>query len=49
MEKNIKEKRKEQRLRKKHKGEGQGGCDIGSKREQEDEETALEEEVILDN
>ena len=41
MEKNIKEKRKELGLRRKHKGEGEGCCDKGSKRE-------VEEEVAVD-
>ena len=47
MEKNIKEKRKELRLRKRHKGEEEGCHDRGSKREEE-EEKALEEEVAPD-
>ena len=48
MEKNIKEKRNELRLRKQHKGEGEGCCDIRSKREEEDEEKAPEEESMPD-
>ena len=45
MEKNIKEKRKELRLRKQHKGEGEKCCSRGSKREEEEEE----EEKVLEN
>ena len=44
----IKEKRKELRLRKQHKGEVEGCCDKVSKREEE-EEKALEEDVVPNN
>ena len=47
MEKNIKEKRKDLRLRMQHKREREGCCNRGSKREEEEEEEALEEEDTL--
>ena len=42
-------KRKDLRLRKKHKGEREGCCERGSKREEEEEEKALKEESMPDN
>ena len=48
MENNIKEKRKELRMRKQHKGEGEGCCDKGSKREEEEGEKEMKEEVASD-
>ena len=48
MEKNIKDKRKELRPRKQHKGKREGCCDRRSKREEEDKEKALEEEATPD-
>ena len=48
MEKNIKENKNELRLRKQPKGEGEGCCDKGSKREEEDEEMTLEEKATPD-
>ena len=48
MEKNLKEKRKELRLRKQHKGKREGCCDRRSKREEEDKEKVFEEEAALE-
>ena len=45
MEKNIKEKRKELRLREKHKGKREGCCDKRSEIEEKYKDKALEEEV----
>ena len=48
MEKNIKEKRKELRPRKQHKGKGEGCYNKISEREEEDKEKAPEEQALLD-